>query len=296
MKPAQLYKYITLHRERWSVKQLCEILQVSESGYYRSLHASLTTRRQELLLVKIQKIIDKYPDNDNYGAKRVHLALQQEDVKVSYSTLYRIMKEHKLLHKAKRHPNGITREDAEAQKAENLIKQDFTANEPNQKWLTDITEVPCSDGKLYVAPILDCFNGEIVGLSMADNMRSDLCVKALEAACQYTGAHSMIVHSDRGSQFTSAAFRLSLKKHNAIQSMSGTGRCYDNARKESFFATLKKEKLYRINTRQMPMTLVKTIIFRYIMIYYNRQRIYTTNPSGWPPIVYRQMAKSKMAA
>ena len=272
------------------------MLQVSESGYYRSLRPSNRWKRRAFLLVEIQKVIKEHPDNDNYGAKRIHLALKQDNVKVSYSTVYRMMKEHNLLHKAKHHPNGITREDAEAQKAENLIKQDFTAKAPNQKWLTDITEVPCLDGKLYVAPILDCFNGEIVGLSMADNMRADLCVKALEAACQYTKAHSVILHSDRGSQFTSTAFRLSMEKHGAIQSMSGTGRCYDNARMESFFATLKKEKLYRINTKKLPMDLVKTIIFRYIMIYYNRQRIYTTNPGGWPPIIYKQKIARKTAA
>lgn len=121
------------------------------------------------------------------------------------------MKAHQLLHEAKHHPNGIIREDAAAQKAENLIKQDFTANEPNQKWLTDITEVPCSDGKLCVAPSLDCFNGEIVGLSMNDNMRADLCIKALEAACRYTGARSMIVHSDRAVSLQAQLFASHLK-------------------------------------------------------------------------------------
>lgn len=109
------------------------MLYVSESGYYRSLHTSANSKRREHLLVKIQEIIGKYPDNDNYGAKRVYLALQQDNIKVSYSTVYRIMKENNLLHKPKHHPNGITWEDTAAQKAENLIKQDFTANEPTQK-------------------------------------------------------------------------------------------------------------------------------------------------------------------
>ncbi len=267
---------------------LCKILHVSESGYYRSLHPSSRSQRREILLVKIREIISRFPDNDNYGAKRVHIALTQQNETVSYSTVYRVMKENGLIHKAKRHPNGITREDATAQKAENLIDRDFTADAPNEKWLTDITEVPCRDGKLYVAPILDCCDGEIVGLAMDDNMRAELCVRAFEAACRHTQARSMILHSDRGSQFTSAAFRAVLARHSAIQSMSGTGRCYDNARMESFFATLKKEKLYRINTRALSMEQVKTIIFRYIMVYYNRQRIHTANPGGWPPTVYRQ--------
>lgn len=239
---------------------------VSESGYYRSLHQSPRSERREILLVKIREIISRFADNDNYGAKRVHIALIQQGKKASYSTVYRVMKENELLQKTKRHPNGMTREDTAAQKAENLIDRDFTANAENEKWLTDITEAPCRDGKLYVAPILDCYNGEIVGLAMDGNMRAELCVRAFEVACSRSRARSMILHSDRGSQFASAAFRAALAKRGAIQSMSGTGRCYDNARMESFFATLKKEKLYRINTRTLPMEQVKTIIFRYIVV------------------------------
>jgi len=205
------------------------------------------------------------------------------------------MKKHGLLKKAKRHPNGLTREDAAAQKSENLIQRDFTASAPNQKWLSDITEVPCSDGKLYVSAVLDCFNGEILGLAMGDNMRKELCIQAFENACKARNARGMIFHSDRGSQFTSQAFRESLAKRNAIQSMSGTGRCYDNARMESFFATLKKEKLYKIKTERYPMAYVKSVIFRYIMVYYNRQRIYTSNPGGWPPAIYRERMLSQAA-
>jgi len=135
-----------------------------------------------------------------------------------------------------------------------------TANAPNEKWLSDITEAPCADGKLYVAPVMDCFNGAIVGLAMDDNMRKELCINAFEQACRQYNAFGMIFHSDRGSQYTSADFRASLVKHGAIQSMCGTGRCFDNARMESFFATLKKEKLYRIKTENLTMAVVKSII------------------------------------
>ena len=127
-------------------------------------------------------------------------------------------------------------------------------------------------------------------------MRKEICIEAFENACRRTGARGMILHSDRGSQYTSRAFRDSLAKHGAIQSMSGTGRCYDNARMESFFATLKKEKLYRIHTERLSKAEVKTIIFRYIMIYYNRQRIYTSNPGGMPPSVYRTAVMAEKAA
>lgn len=185
----------------------------------------------------------------------------------------------------------MTESDTDAQKADNLIARNFTADAPNRKWLTDITQIPCRDGKLYIAPVLECYNGEIVGLAMDDNMKKELCIKAFESACRSQSAGGMILHSDRGSQFTIAAFRAALARHGAIQSMSGTGRCYDNARMESFFATLKKEKLYKIQTEQMPMAQVKSIVFRYIMTYYNRIRIYSGNLGGLPPAMYRQAAK-----
>jgi transposase InsO family protein len=140
------------------------------------------------------------------------------------------MKQNGLIKKVKRHPNGIT-------------------------------EVPCSHGKLFVATVLDCCGGEIVGLAMDDNMRNELCMQAFESACKAQNAYGMIFHSDRGSQFTSYAFRESLAKYDAVQSMSGTGRGYDNVRMESLFATLKKEKLYRIRTERYSMSWVKTVIF-----------------------------------
>lgn len=274
---------------------MCVVLEVSESGYYRSLRCAKKPSRQELLLVKIQDIRNEHPDNINYGARRIHQALLNQGEQVSYSSVYRCMKKNGLLQKAPKHPNGITKADAAAQKAENLLQQDFKAEEPDTKYLTDITEVPCFDGKLYVVPVMDCFGGDIVGLAMDNNMRAEICVRALESACMHTGGRGMIVHSDRGSQYTSEEFRSSLARHGAVQSMSGTGNCYDNARMESFFATLKKEKLYRINTKELPMEEVKEIIFRYIMIYYNRQRIYTTNPDGMPPAIHRAAFYKKAA-
>lgn len=202
-KTSPLYRYISDRRKQLTVQVLCKVLGTSESGYYQSLRNPGKPKRREHLLVKIKEIINQHEDNDNYGAQRVHLALTQAGEVVSYSTIYRLMKETGLLKKPKHHPNGTTREDAEAQKSENLIQRDFTASAPNQKWLSDI----------------------------------------FENACKARSARGMTFHSDRGSQFTSHAFRENLSKYGAIQSMSSTGRCYDNARMESFWATLKKESI-----------------------------------------------------
>lgn len=237
-----LYEYISLRRVRHTVQAMCRVLRVSESGYYRWLKRACKPRPWQLLLVQIHEILEQYPDNDNYGVARIWLALAQNGKHISRSTVRRAMKKGDLLKSARRHPNGLTKADSDAQKAENLLQRDFSADAPNRKWLTNITQIPCADGKLYIAPVLDCFNGEIVGLAMDDNMKKSLCIKAFAAACQSTNARGMLLHSDRGSQYTSQAFRRTLAKYGAIQSMSGTGRCYDNARMESFFATLKKEK------------------------------------------------------
>lgn len=212
-------------------------------------------------------------------------ALSQEGITICRGTVYRAMSENGLLHK-RRKPRGITKATTEIQEKENIIKRNFKADKPLKKLLTDITEVQCSDGKLYVSPVMDCFNGEIIALEMRENMKKELCVDTIKQLGQLNGA---ILHSDRGSQYTSEAFRKELNKQGITQSLSGTGHCYDNARMESFFATLKKEKLYQIPTYRMTREEVKRVIFRYIFAYYNTQRITSFNPNGLPPVAYRKL-------
>ena len=119
-------------------------------------------------------------------------------------------------------------------------------------------------------------------------MKKELCIKALKEAYELRKpGDGVIHHSDAGSQYTSTAYKIELARHHAIQSMSAVGKCYDNARMESFFATLKKEKLYRIDTTKLKKEEVKKIVRRFV-IYYNRCRITTMNPNGYPPAIYRQ--------
>lgn len=270
------------------------VLEVSEQGYYKWLKTREKPYKHESLLAKIKAILAQDEENKNYGYKRMHTALVQEyHITQSVSTIYRVMKENNLLVYKASSRKGLTVADPEKQASENIIKQDFTADTPNTKWLGDITEILTADGKLYISAVLDTFDGAIVGLKMDDNMRAELCDEAFISACKKTNATGMIFHSDRGSQYTSNVFRATLKKYEAIQSMSHTGRCYDNARMESFFATLKKEKLYKIKTKEMSMGLVKQIVYRYIEFYYNRKRIYTTN-GGYPPLVFRDMYYNKI--
>ena len=280
----------------YAITEKCRFLYVTKQGYYQWLRSKDKPYKYAALLAMIQKVLAEDAENaGNYGARRVFFRLKQPEYGYtgSYSTVYRVMKAKGLLQKKKRNPNSLTKEDYAAQKSENLINQDFDAIEPNSKWLSDITEVETSDGKLYISPIMDCFAGEIVGLAMDDNMRKELCIEAFNQACQRQYAYGMIFHSDRGSQYTSKKFREALESRGAIQSMSGTGRCYDNARMESFFATLKKEKLYKIKTELLPMETVKSIIFRWIFSYYNRKRVYSANEWGYPPSVKRDMYEAR---
>ena len=270
---------IRAYHHRWPVSAMCRVLQVSEQGYYYFLRRSDPAARDRLLMEQIHQCLREEPENANYGVRRIIWWLRLHRGYTGGSRrIYRIC--------TKRRPNGITREDRAAEKSENLIKQDFSASKPNEKMLTDITQIACAGEKLYLAAVLDCFDGSIQGFQMAEHMRAELCVGAFEHACKKSGARGMILHSDRGSQFTSRKFRAALEQYGAIQSMSGTGRCYDNARMESFFATLKKEKLYPIDARTLTREEVQSVIFRYIS-YYNLRRITSVN-DGLPPLVYRQ--------
>ena len=271
---------------------MCRVLKISESGYYRWLKNRGKPTALQLLSVEIQGILDEHPDNDNYGVRRMVTALAQKGVRVSTRTVYRTMSEMGIVHRRRR-PRGITKATTEIQDRENLLKRNFKAEKPLRKLLSDITEIQCFDGKLYVSAVLDCYNGEILSVAMDDNMKKELCIRTIEELRSMYGKKlkGAIFHSDRGSQYTSEAFKSALGKAGLVQSLSGTGHCFDNARMESFFATLKKEKIYRISAYKLTREQVKSIIFRYIFVYYNRIRISSVNPGGMAPTTYREWAK-----
>jgi len=204
---------------------MCRVLKISESGYYRWLKNRDKPTSRQLLAVEIQAILNEHSDNDNYGYSRMHTALVQKGIEVSECTVYRTMSEMGILHK-RRTPRGTTTATTEIQDRENLIKRDFTADEPLKKLLSDITEIQCYDGKLYTSAVLDCHNGSIVSMAMDDNMKKELCIRTIEelkARYGKTRLEGAIFHSDRGSQYTSEAFRDALKDAGLVQSLSARG-------------------------------------------------------------------------
>jgi transposase InsO family protein len=274
----------------------CRVLKVTRQGFYKYLESLSKPYKYEALAALMKEIIAEDECNDQYGTKRMLEALQlrlEEDIEImipSQRTLARIMKDNGLARKKKRKPKGLTEADKKAQKSDNLINRDFDADEPQAKCVTDITEVITADGKLYITCIEDCFNNEILGLSMADNMRAGLCVDVLTAAyMSYPGIRGAILHSDRGSQYTSYEYRLALNKFGIIQSMnSASGRCLDNAKCESLWARFKEELLYgRYSTYKMRMDDVKSLVWRYFMSYWNNRRICSAN-GGLPPVEKRK--------
>lgn len=275
---------------------MCKILEVSEQGYYKYLKALKKPGKEEILSAAIDEIMEVSIYNDNYGADRMKIALEQKGLKFGKRRIVKQMRNKGLIHKPRRRPKGLTKVTTEIEEKENLIKQDFTSDGPLKKLLTDITQVQCEDGKLYISPILDCYNGEILALEMRDNMKKELCIDTVMDVVRNSALRGAILHSDRGSQYTSEEFRKTLMNLGIRQSLSGVDHCYDNARMESFFATLKKELIYRIPAYRMKMETVKTLVFRYVFIYYNQQRIYTTNPGGYPPAVYRMLSERNEVA
>ena len=174
---------------------------------------------------EMRKIKEEDECNDTYGRIRMYQALKLKNPKnihiPSERTVYRIMKKIGLSHNPQRKPNGITKADRKARKSDDLLKRDFKADKPLKKAVTDITEIKARDGKLYISAIFDCFDLAVLGISMDTNMKASLCAKTVDNAVKsYPAFREAIIHSDRGSQYTSEIYRNKLNKYGIIQSMN----------------------------------------------------------------------------
>ena len=244
------------------------------------------------------KIHNKDEYNDTYGRERMYMALtlKKEDGKTDIdipceSTVRKVMAQIRLIHEPRRKPNGITKADRKARKSDDLLKRDFSADRPLEKAVTDISELKGKDGKAYVSAIFDCFDLMSLGLAVEDNMKASICVHTIENAKRsYPEIKGCIIHSDRGSQYTSTEYRTVIQKYGIIQSMnSAGGRCHDNARCESMWARMKEELFYSRNDKSENYTIeeLKTMVWRYFMSYWANRRICTAN-GGLPPAVKRK--------
>lgn len=272
----------------------CRMLHVTRQGFYKYLVNKDRPWKYQGLADAMMEINAEDECNDTYGRIRMYQALKlknPKDVDIpSERTVYRVMEEIGLIHHPHRKPNGITKADREARKSDDLLKRDFKSETPLTKCVTDMTEIKARDGKLYVSAIFDCFDSGVLGLSMDTNMKAELCVKTLDnAILAYPDLRGAIIHSDRGTQYTSQLYRTAIRRYSINQSMnSAGGRCHDNARCESMWARMKSELLYdRYKPELMSVEELKVLIWRYFISYWNNRRICSTN-KGLPPMVKRQ--------
>lgn len=272
----------------------CRMLNVSRQGFYDYLIAQKHPWKYQDIADAMMDIRAEDVCNDTYGRIRMRIALIQRLPEGAHipceGTIQKIMVQTGLGRSKRRKPNGITKAERNARKADNLIQRDFSADKPCLKCITDITEIKGRNGKLYVSGIFDCFDTATLGLSMDTNMKTPLCVKTLANAClHHPELRNAIIHSDRGSQYTSKEYRKAIKLYGIRQSMnSDGGRCHDNARCESIWARMKEELFYgRIRTEDYTVDELKQMVWRYFMSYWNNRRICTAN-GGLPPMVKRK--------
>jgi transposase InsO family protein len=253
-----------------TLTQMLAWLGVSKSGYYEWSNRTPSTseQRRETLKTKIKKLFDSF--GATYGHRRIHAEL----VRRGEQTGDELMRELDLVPIQPRPYRATTTRGRHQPATPDLVQRDFTADRPGTKLLGDITYIPTWEGWLYLATVIDCFNKEIVGYAMADHLRTEIVTDALTmAARNHTLQPGCIMHTDRGTQYTSAEYTATLNKLGLRHSLGRTGVCWDNAPAESFFATLKNERVHHMAypTRNK----ATDDIARYIELHYNRRRIHS---------------------
>lgn len=254
---------------------MCRLLKVGRSTYYEWLKRPLSPRqeRDQELLTHITKIFVE--SDSTYGHRRVKKQLRENGVKCSNERIRRLMRENGLIsiHKAKF--KATTNSNHNYPVAPNLLKKDFTATAPHQKWVGDITYIPTKEGWLYLAAIEDLYHRKVVGWALGNRMTKQLTIDALEQAlAREKPLTGLIFHSDRGAQYAAYDYQDKLRENGIRQSMSAKGDCYDNACMESFFGTLKKELVHRrrFKTRAQ----ARLAIVNYIETWYNSKRLHSS--------------------
>lgn len=271
--------FIEEYQSSYPVSLMCEQLGVSRSGYYRHLApksegASAKEEADRTLLEKITVIFEA--KKKRYGSPRIHAELQKQNVACSLGRVKRLMRAEGLYAVSGKKRKHL-QESQDATETRNLLLEyDIRPTRVNQVWHTDITMIPTDEGWLYLAGVMDGLSKRIVGYALANHMRTDLVIQALRSAVTRRGRHEgLILHSDRGSQYTSYAYQRELAAQKMLPSFTAKGACLDNACMESFWATLKKELIHpheRFATRDE----ARRAIFEYIHVFYNRERLHSS--------------------
>lgn len=265
---------MSVNQATFPIATMARVLGVSEAGYHawRKRPPSKKQEADTTLLKRVRTI--HASSRETYGAPRVHAALRAGGEKHGRKRIARLMRVAGLVG-ASRRRSGVTttRRDREARPAPDLVDRKFAAGGPNRLWVADITFVPTASGFLYLAVVLDAWSRKIVGWAMANHIRAELVVDALEMAIGQRRPGAVIHHSDQGSQYTSLAFGNRCREAGVRPSMGSVGDAYDNAMCESFFATLECELLER--RRFASQAEAKMACFGFIEGWYNPVRLHS---------------------
>ena len=273
------YAWIKEHRDRFPVKMMCRSLNVSTSGYYKSLKAKLSPRaeRSQRIREQVQQV---HEDSDQiYGSYKIAEVLKENDQLESAcrNTVARAMRQMGLKSKVSRSFRpATTQADASKKPAENVLDQNFEADAPNVKWVTDIAYLPVDHGWVYLAVVLDLFSRRVIGWSMSESLATPLVSEALKKAIEARRPNTsqLLHHSDRGCQYTSDEYQQLLRTMSITCSMCRTGCCYDNAVMERFFWSLKHE--WTESRCFAGLEEARQSVFEYIEAFYNSKRIHQT--------------------
>ncbi len=273
------YAWIEKNRDSFPVSIMCLVLQVSTSGFYKSLRATPSRRAQrtEAIKASVRAVYDQ--SHGIYGSYKIadRLKADAQLESACRNTVAGAMREMGLKSRVcKKFRPTTTVQDSTHKPAANLLQQDFRATAPNQKWVADITYLPTQAGWVYLAVIIDLFSRKVVGWSMSDRLTTPLISEAMKRAIESRRPRpgELIHHSDRGCQYTSEAFQEILAGMGIECSMSRTGCCYDNAVAERFFWSLKHEWTKHETFRDIEEA--RWSVFKYIDAFYNSVRIHQT--------------------
>lgn len=289
-----MFEFVEREKAHHPVARLCRVLGVSTSGYYawRSREPSAHAQEDVVLTARTARIHQE--SRLTYGAPRIQAELAAGGVRCGRKRIARLMRAAGLVGCHRRRTPRTTQRESTAVPAPDHVERQFTASAPNQLWTADITYVPTWSGFLYLSVVLDVYSRRIVGWAMADHLRTELVVSALEMALwNRRPAHGVIHHSDQGSQYTSLAFGQRCQAAGIVPSMGSRSDCYDNAITESFFATLECELLRCATFRTHAQA--RTALFDFIEGFYNRHRRHSA--LGYlSPVAYERETPLESAA
>jgi putative transposase len=270
-----VFRFIEAERASFPISLSCRLLGVSRSGFHawRRRGASRRSLQDASLLERIRYVHDQ--SRGTYGSPRVHAALRRQGVRVGRKRVERLMREAGISGLGKRRKQATTIRLRGVRVADDLVGRHFRPDAPDRLWCADLKQIPTAEGVLYLASVLDCFSRRVVGWSLRTDMKAELVVDALEMAlARRRPKPGLVHHSDRGSQYVSLVFGHRCRQAGIAQSMGSKGDAYDNAVKESFFASLEKDLLRRrcFRTRRE----ARSQVFDYIEVFYNRERLHST--------------------